>query len=138
MHDAFQIFRMRHKCSIPTKNLPWRSDIYLDLQILKKTKMSDMSHSVCYFCVPIYIYIPNLIFKYVFFIVVLFPRHFAKGDVRDATISQIQLFRDYLHYHIKCSKAYMHSRMRARVQAFLKVLNRAKPDPVVVEKKTIS
>ncbi|CAG8554287.1 5981_t:CDS:2 [Paraglomus brasilianum] len=69
---------------------------------------------------------------------VLFPRHFVRGDVRDATISQIQLFRDYLHYHIKCSKAYMHSRMRARVQAFLKVLNRAKPDPVVVEKKTIS
>ncbi|CAG8589835.1 783_t:CDS:2 [Diversispora eburnea] len=59
---------------------------------------------------------------------VLFPRHFVKGEVRDKTISQIQLFRDYLHYHIKCSKAYMHSRMRARVQEFLKVLNRAKPD----------
>ena len=69
---------------------------------------------------------------------VLFPRHFVKGDVREATISQIQLFRDYLHYHIKCSKAYMHSRMRARVQAFLKVLNRAKPEPVVTEKKTIT
>ncbi|KAG9292963.1 hypothetical protein G9A89_016325 [Geosiphon pyriformis] len=69
---------------------------------------------------------------------VLFPRHFGKPDVKEATISQIQLFRDYLHYHIKCSKAYMHSRMRARVQAFLKVLNRAKPEPGVVEKKTIS
>ncbi|PKY50101.1 Arp2/3 complex, 34kDa subunit p34-Arc, partial [Rhizophagus irregularis] len=39
---------------------------------------------------------------------VLLPRHFARGK----TISQIQLFRDYLHYHIKCSKAYMHPRMR--------------------------
>ncbi|PKY46355.1 P34-Arc-domain-containing protein [Rhizophagus irregularis] len=69
---------------------------------------------------------------------VLFPRHFAKGDVREKTISQIQLFRDYLHYHIKCSKAYMHSRMRARVQEFLKVLNRAKPEVQNVEKKTIT
>jgi actin related protein 2/3 complex subunit 2 len=68
----------------------------------------------------------------------LFPRHFAKGDVREKTISQIQLFRDYLHYHIKCSKAYMHSRMRARVQEFLKVLNRAKPEVPNVEKKTIT
>ncbi|RIB27056.1 Arp2/3 complex, 34 kd subunit p34-Arc-domain-containing protein [Gigaspora rosea] len=69
---------------------------------------------------------------------VLFPRHFVEGEVREKTISQIQLFRDYLHYHIKCSKAYMHSRMRARVQAFLKVLNRAKPESPTVEKKTIT
>lgn len=32
----------------------------------------------------------------------------------------------------------MHSRMRARVQAFLKVLNRAKPEIPNVEKKTIT
>jgi actin related protein 2/3 complex subunit 2 len=32
----------------------------------------------------------------------------------------------------------MHSRMRARVQAFLKVLNRAKPEVPNVEKKTIT
>jgi hypothetical protein len=38
------------------------------------------------------------------------------------------MFRDYLHYHIKASKAYMHSRMRIRVDSFLKVLNRAKPE----------
>jgi len=65
---------------------------------------------------------------------VLFPRHFDKNN-REKTISLIETFRDYLHYHIKCSKAYMHSRMRARVDSFLKVLNRAKPE-VAVEKKT--
>ncbi|KAJ3197275.1 hypothetical protein HK101_004756 [Irineochytrium annulatum] len=59
---------------------------------------------------------------------VLFPKHFAAGNTREETISRIQLFRDYLHYHIKASKAYMHSRMRARVESFLKVLNRAKPE----------
>ncbi|ORX46485.1 P34-Arc-domain-containing protein [Hesseltinella vesiculosa] len=68
---------------------------------------------------------------------VLSPRHFEKGDVREETISRIQIFRDYLHYHIKCSKAYMHTRMRARVRDFLKVLNRAKPE-ITAEKKTIS
>ncbi|KAF8920568.1 actin-related protein ARPC2 [Mucidula mucida] len=54
------------------------------------------------------------------------------------TISHIQLFRDYLHYHIKCSKAYMHSRMRHRVAEFQKVLNRARPEVAQTERKTVS
>ena len=58
---------------------------------------------------------------------VLFPRHTSK-QVRDNTINLIHLFRNYLHYHIKCSKAYIHSRMRAKTADFLKVLNRAKPE----------
>ncbi|KNE67526.1 hypothetical protein AMAG_11981 [Allomyces macrogynus ATCC 38327] len=69
---------------------------------------------------------------------ILFPRHLADAATREATISRIQLFRDFLHYHIKCSKAYMHSRMRARVDSFLKVLNRAKPELPNAEKKTAS
>jgi hypothetical protein len=55
-----------------------------------------------------------------------------------ATISNIQLFRDYLHYHIKCSKAYLHSRMRARVAAFLRVLNRAKQEKPETERRTFT
>ncbi len=69
---------------------------------------------------------------------VLFPRHFTKPDVAEATTMHIQLFRDYLHYHIKCSKAYMHSRMRARVSEFQKVLNRAKTEVATTERKTIT
>jgi actin related protein 2/3 complex subunit 2 len=38
------------------------------------------------------------------------------------------MLRNYLHYHLKCSKAYMHQRMRAKTNDFLKVLNRAKPE----------
>ena len=68
---------------------------------------------------------------------VLFPRHFNNPDVAASTISHIQLFRDYLHYHIKCSKAYMHSRMRHRVSEFQKVLNRAKTEVAVTERKTV-
>ncbi|KAF9266854.1 arp2/3 complex 34 kDa subunit [Marasmius fiardii PR-910] len=69
---------------------------------------------------------------------VLFPRHFSNPSVAGATISHVQLFRDYLHYHIKCSKAYMHSRMRHRVAEFQKVLNRAKQEDTSMEKKTVS
>lgn len=73
-----------------------------------------------------------------FYDAVLFPRHFANADIMAGTISRIQLFRDYLHYHIKCSKAYMHSRMRHRVAELLKVLNRAKPELAEKERKTAS
>jgi len=54
------------------------------------------------------------------------------------TIDNIQTFRNYLHYHIKCSKAYMHTRMRNRVRTFLQVLNRSKSEPESTEKKTIT
>ncbi|KAH0582884.1 hypothetical protein H2248_010787 [Termitomyces sp. 'cryptogamus'] len=69
---------------------------------------------------------------------VLFPRHFANASIASNTISHIQLFRDYLHYHIKCSKAYMHSRMRHRVAEFQKVLNRAKTEVATTERKTVT
>jgi actin related protein 2/3 complex subunit 2 len=68
---------------------------------------------------------------------VLFPRH-TSPSTRDNTINLIHTLRDYLHYHIKCSKAYIHSRMRAKTSDFLKVLNRARPEPKTVEKKTFS
>lgn len=37
------------------------------------------------------------------FLSVLFPRH-TNAAARDNTINLIHTFRDYLHYHIKCSK----------------------------------
>jgi len=69
---------------------------------------------------------------------VLTPRHINKAT-RDNTINLISMLRNYLHYHLKCSKAYMHQRMRAKTNDFLKVLNRAKPEPKsrpVEERKT--
>lgn len=49
---------------------------------------------------------------------VLFPRHLATAR-RAEVISHIQTFRDYFHYHIKASKAFIHSRMRKRTADFL-------------------
>jgi len=65
---------------------------------------------------------------------VLFPRH-TNRETRDNTIDLIHMFRDYLHYHLKCSKAYIHSRMRAKTSEFLKVLNRAKIEEESNKKK---
>jgi len=75
--------------------------------------------------------------NYGFVSFVLFKNH-INSKVADRTINNIQTFRNYLHYHIKCSKAYMHTRMRNRVENLLQVLNRARPaDPEKKgEKKT--
>jgi len=47
---------------------------------------------------------------------------------KDRVINVLQCFRNYLQYHIKCSKSHFHARMRARVASLLSVLNRAKVD----------
>ncbi|KAJ5724485.1 Actin-related protein 2/3 complex subunit 2 [Penicillium malachiteum] len=68
---------------------------------------------------------------------VLFPRHLTPQRRYD-NISHIQTFRDYFHYHIKASKAYIHTRMRKRTADFLQVLNRARPENEERERKTAS
>jgi len=68
---------------------------------------------------------------------VLFAHHISDKQ-RDSSIDLIQTFRDYLHYHIKCAKAYMHMRMRTRVDSLLQILNRARPPPIEVVRKTAS
>jgi len=61
----------------------------------------------------------------------------AGSPRREQTIDNIMLFRNYLMYHIKCSKAYMHTRMRLRTEALLLVLNRSKMKESI-EKKTMT
>lgn len=56
---------------------------------------------------------------------VLFPRHIGSEANRQKSIDLIHTLRNYLHYHIKCSKAYIQMRMRAKTLEFLKVINRA-------------
>lgn len=68
---------------------------------------------------------------------VLFEQHLAPKNVYK-TINLLESFRNYLHYHIKCSKAYMHNRMRARVATWLQVLNRARPDPIAEKAKKVA
>jgi len=51
------------------------------------------------------------------------------NNKKERVINVLHAFRNYMQYHIKCSKAYFHSRMRARVASLLGVLSRAKFDP---------
>jgi len=55
-------------------------------------------------------------------------------------VSVLQGFRNFMQYHIKCSKAHFHSRMRARAASLLGVLNRAKHeiDPKTQQARTMS
>lgn len=59
---------------------------------------------------------------------VLFPRHYSTPSAQSHLLEIIPFFPDYLHYHLKCSKAYLHQRMRAKTGDFLKILNRSKPE----------
>jgi len=68
---------------------------------------------------------------------VLFQPHIL-GKKKETTIDNIMTFRNYLHYHMKCSKAYLHTRMRNQVRSFLQVLNRSKSEQETKEKKTIT
>jgi actin related protein 2/3 complex subunit 2 len=62
-------------------------------------------------------------------------RH-VEGARKDTAVTLLTGFRNYLHYHIKCSKTYLHMRMRKKGAGWMQVLNRAIPE-VETEKKTI-
>lgn len=52
-----------------------------------------------------------------FYRLVLFPRHTNK-KARDNTINLIHTFRDYLHYHIKCSKVLFFVTLMSKIKLF--------------------
>eukprot|EP00993_Chasmostoma_nieuportense_P002900 NODE_3658_length_924_cov_107.649937_g3506_i0.p1 GENE.NODE_3658_length_924_cov_107.649937_g3506_i0~~NODE_3658_length_924_cov_107.649937_g3506_i0.p1 ORF type:complete len:277 (+),score=77.08 NODE_3658_length_924_cov_107.649937_g3506_i0:47-877(+) len=56
---------------------------------------------------------------------VLFKSH-TNPKTSERSIERLLAFRTYLHYHLKCNRTYLHSRMRLRVVESLKILNRAK------------
>jgi actin related protein 2/3 complex subunit 2 len=66
-----------------------------------------------------------------------FEERHISGDRKETAINVLSEFRSYLLYHIKCSKTYLHMRMRKMVAGWMQVLNRAKPDQQN-EKKTIT
>ncbi|GMG22678.1 unnamed protein product [Ambrosiozyma monospora] len=69
-------------------------------------------------------------------------RHLNTEEHKWNSITHIQLFRSYFHYHIKIVKCYLHQRMRFRVNTFTKILNRARRDvdeeEMRAERKTAS
>jgi len=67
--------------------------------------------------------------KGAFFIQVIVTKPILKKskESRDRIADLLIGLRTYLLYHMKCTKAYMLSRMRAKYHSLLQVLNRAKP-----------
>ncbi|KAL2651725.1 hypothetical protein R1flu_019853 [Riccia fluitans] len=59
------------------------------------------------------------------------------GEKLDKLVWILSTFYAYVSYHIKCSKGFMHTRMRRRVETLIQVLNRAKPE-VEKERKSMS
>ncbi|CAN0422444.1 unnamed protein product, partial [Discosporangium mesarthrocarpum] len=49
---------------------------------------------------------------------VIFPQHLEQGR-QERTVTLLTGFRNYLHYHLKATKTYMHMRMRKRVVGLL-------------------
>ncbi|KAK2962223.1 putative arp2/3 complex 34 kDa subunit [Blattamonas nauphoetae] len=54
-------------------------------------------------------------------------RHFKTDALKEKAIAQLMMFRPYLAYHFKCTKAFTHYRMRSFHTELVQVLNRAKP-----------
>ena len=50
----------------------------------------------------------------------------------------IPMFRNYIHYHIKCTKGFLHSKMRNRVNNLLRILDNARPEPKVKVARTVT
>lgn len=65
---------------------------------------------------------------------VIFPRH-VEGEKLDRIVWNLSTFYAYVSYHIKCSKAFMHTRMRRRVDTLIQALEKAKLE-VEKQKKT--
>lgn len=61
----------------------------------------------------------------------------VKGGKLHSVVTLLSGLRDYVNYHIKASKTYLHYRMRQQCNSLQQVLNRAKPE-TVKEKKLIS
>jgi len=69
----------------------------------------------------------------------MLPRHFDSDSKRANAVALLAQFRTYLDYHIKAAKSNLHARMRARVDAWMLVLNRAvADDPFATREKKLS
>lgn len=72
--------------------------------------------------------IPQTVNELNYLTIVLFPRHYSSPQSQQHLLQTVPFLADYIHYHLKCSKAYLHQRMRAKTGEFLKILNRSKPE----------
>jgi actin related protein 2/3 complex subunit 2 len=69
----------------------------------------------------------------------ILPRQFDTDARRANVVALLAQLRSYLDYHIKAAKANLHARMRARVDGWMQVLNRAVvEDPFAAREKKLA
>ena len=56
----------------------------------------------------------------------------------EKAVGLTEAYRAYLVFHVKATKSQMHTRIRTRCANWLQVLNRAMPEKLNTEKKTIT
>jgi hypothetical protein len=56
----------------------------------------------------------------------------------EKAVTMLANFRNYLHYHVKASKTYLHMRMRGKVKGWLQVLNKSHHEKDAKDAKTAS
>ncbi len=56
-----------------------------------------------------------------FLAITLLKEHVSSTAKKDTAVAMLHMLRNYVQYHIKCSKSFFHQRMRARVVALLQV-----------------
>lgn len=61
-----------------------------------------------------------------YFIFTVTPKHYKTPQLQEKLLGQLLVFRPYLDYHFKCTKAYTHYRMRYCHDNLVQVANRAK------------
>lgn len=66
-----------------------------------------------------------------------FSKRIVESGRLEKCVTLVEGYRAFLLYHVQATKSQLHTRIRRRANSWLQVLNRAMPEKLVVEKKTI-
>ena len=64
-------------------------------------------------------------------------KRIVEGGRLEKCVTLVEGYRAFLMYHVQATKSQVHTRIRRRSSSWLQVLNRARPEALKVEKKTI-
>lgn len=64
-------------------------------------------------------------------------KRIVEGGRIEKAVTLCESYRAFLLYHVQATKSQLHTRIRRRSSSWLQVLNRAMPEKLTVEKKTI-
>lgn len=76
--------------------------------------------------------------NFIGFVSLAINKRIVDGDRLEKAVTLVEGYRAYLVYHIKATKSQLHTRIRSRSSNWLQVLNRAVPEKLNAEKKTIT